>query len=90
MAAATGISVLSLTLFFFAERIRRVSVCVFQHAFVAGAAFAAGVAGAEGAAAVLDAGSAVDDGLPDVSVLTLPPHFPPAAGEDVVGGKGAI
>lgn len=65
-------------------------VCVFQHALVAGAAFAAGVAGAEGAAAVLGAGSAVNDGLPDVSVLTLPPHFPPAAGEDVIGGKGAV
>lgn len=86
MAAATGISVLLLTLFFFAEEIRRMGVCVFQHAFVAGAAFAAGVACAEGAAAVLGAGSAVDDGLPDVSVLTLPPHFPAAAGEDMVRG----
>ena len=66
------------------------SVCVFQHAFVAGAAFAAGVACAEGAAAVLGSGSAVDDGLPDVPVLTLPPHFPAAAGEDVVGGKGTV
>ena len=66
------------------------SVCVFQHAFVAGAAFAAGVACAEGAAAVLGAGSAVDDGLPDVSVLTLPPHFPAAAGEYVVGSKSAV
>lgn len=81
---------LSLALFFFAEGGRRVGVCVFQHAFVAGAAFAAGVACTERAAAVLGAGSAVDDGLPDVSVLTLPPHFPAAAGEDVVGGKGAI
>ena len=81
---------MSLALFFFAEGIRRVSVCFFQHALVAGAAFAAGVACAEGAAAVLGAGSAVDDGLPDVSVLTLPPHFPPAAGEDMVGGKGAV
>lgn len=66
------------------------SVCVFQHAFVAGAAFAVGVACAEWAAAVLAAGSAVDDSLPDVSVLTLPPHFPAAAGEDVIGGKGAV
>ena len=65
-------------------------VCLAQHALVAGAAFAVGVAGAEGAAAVLGAGSAIDDGLPDVSVLTLPPHFPAAAGEDVVGGKGAV
>ena len=80
----------SLALFLFAEWIRRMNICAFQHALEAGAAFAVGVAGAEGAAAVLDAGSAVDDGLPDVSVLTLPPHFPPAAGEDVVGGKGAI
>ena len=77
-------------LFFFTEGIRRVGVCVFQHAFVAFPPFAAGVACAEGAAAVLGAGSAVDDGLPDVSVLTLPPHFPAAAGEDVVGGKGTI
>ena len=90
VAAGTGISALSLALFFFADVVRRVSVCVFQHAFVAGAAFTAGVACAEGAAAVLGAGSAVDDGLPDVSVLTLPPHFPAAAGEDVVGGKGTI
>ena len=88
MAAATVF--LLFALFFFADVVRRVSVCVFQHAFVAGAAFAAGVACTEGAAAVLGAGSAVDDGLPDVSVLTLPPHFPAAAGEDVVGGKGAV
>lgn len=80
----------SLALFFFAEGVGRVNICAFQHALVASAAFAAGVAGAEGAATVLGAGSAVDDGLPDVPVLTLPPHFPPAAGEDVVGGKGAI
>ena len=59
-------------------------------ALVAGAAFADGVACAEWAAAVLAAGSAVDDSLPDVSVLTLPPHFPAAAGEDVIGGKGAV
>lgn len=88
VAAATVF--LLFALFFFAEGGRRVCVCVFQYAFVAGAAFAAGVAGAEGAAAVLGAGSAIDDGLPNVSVLTLPPHFPAAAGEDVVGGKGAI
>ena len=66
------------------------SVCLAQHAFVAGTAFAVGIAGAEGAAAVLGAGSAVDDGLPDVAVLTLSPHFPAAAVEDVVGGKGTI
>ena len=80
----------SLASFLFAEGIGRVSVCAFQHAFVAGAAFAAGVACAERAAAVLGAGSAVNNGLPDVPVLTLPPHFPAAAGEDVVGGKGAV
>lgn len=66
------------------------NICAFQHALVAGAAFAVGEASAKGAAAVLGAGSAVDDGLPDVSVLTLPPHFPAAAGKDVVGGKGAV
>ena len=57
VAAGTGIFALSLALFFFAEGIRRVSVCVFQHALVAGAAFAAGVACAEWAAAVLAAGA---------------------------------
>lgn len=77
-------------LFFFAEGVGRVSVCLAQHAFVAGAAFAVGEASAKGAAAVLGAGSAVKDGLPDVSVLTLPPHFPVAAGKDVVGGEGAV
>lgn len=67
-----------------------VAVLFGEVALVAGAAFADGIACAKWAAAVLGAGSAVDDGLPDVSVLTLPPHFPAAAGEDVVGGKGAI
>ena len=43
--------------FLFAEVVGRVSVCVFQHAFVAGAAFADGVACAEWAAAVLVAGA---------------------------------
>ena len=54
-------------------------VCVFQHAFVAGAAFAAGVACTEGAAAVLVAGARIDDGLPGVAVFALPPNFAPTA-----------
>ena len=57
MAAATGISVLSLTPFLFAEVVRRGSIRLAQHAFVAGSAFAVGVACAEWAAAVLAAGS---------------------------------
>ena len=66
-------------LFFFAEGIRRVSVCFFQHAFVAGAAFADGVACAEWAAAVLVAGARIDDGLPGVTIFALPPNFAPTA-----------
>ena len=77
MAAATGISVLSLTLFFFADVVRRVGVCAFQHALVAGAAFADGIACAEWAAAVLVAGARIDDGLPGVAVFALPPNLAP-------------
>ena len=57
VAAGTGISALSLAPLFFTDVVRRVSVCVFQHALVAGAAFADGVACAEWAAAVLVAGA---------------------------------
>ena len=47
----------SLASFFFVDVVRRVGICVFQHALVAGAAFAVGVACAKWAAAVLAAGS---------------------------------
>lgn len=67
----------SLASFFFVDVVRRVGICVFQHAFVAGAAFAAGVACAEGAAAVLVAGARIDDGLPGVAVFALPPNLAP-------------
>ena len=58
--------------------------------FIPRAPLAAGVAAAHWTATLLGAGAAVDDSLPGMSCVALPPHAPSAARGDILRRKSAV